>query len=133
MQLLLVLWMMIVLPCISQEKYRIDDTNYYCYSPEENRVIGLIFTEKEECDKLLDLSIQRLNVCNLQKITLENDIKAYKFFSDSIQVRFDNQVKLTNDCRDEKEKIKESLKTWKHVSYGTITSTIVLIIIAIVK
>ena len=97
---LIILFLMIVLPCLSQAKYQINNKIYYCYTPNENRVLALLLNDRLEYKELIIQKDARLELYKHIIVTLEDNDKIKDEAIYNLTTKFDKQIELTNQYYD---------------------------------
>jgi len=117
---------MIVSPVISQTNYVIGSDTIVGYTKKENRTIAIIFQDRNKLEELNFDNELIINTYKINEIKFKNNEKAY-LNKDSI-----NTVK-TNQLNNQLFKETKSKNTWKLIGTGGIATTLLFVIITILR
>lgn len=107
---------MIQSTAISQVILKHGDTNYHCYTPNENRILGLTIYQKLSQDTLL--------VLYKDKISIKDSIIKYQYDAISIQ---DSVIQKQNVVIQKDKRTLQKMKYFKFATVGLLITTIIFI------
>ena len=123
---------MIVLPCLSQTKFQINNKSYYCYTPDENRILAVLLNERIEFGELIEYKDARIELYKDIIVTMEETDKIKDTTINKLTLKLDKQIDLTNKYYDdyllESEK-SDKLRKWLLASGSVNLAFLILIIL----
>ena len=124
--LILALLVMIVSPVISQKNYVIGNDTIVGYTKHENRIIAIIFQDRNKLEELNFDNNQLLFEYQTTKLKLEDNMKQFSI-KDSINNININKlnIKLTKETK--------SKNTWKTIGQGGLVVSTILFIVTLLK
>ena len=117
---------MIVSPAISQKNYIIGNDTVVGYTKKENRIIAIIFQDRNKLEELNFDNELIIDTYKVNQFKLEDNIKQFGIKDSTRQA----ENKILND---KLNKTVTSKNTWKVIGTGSLISTIVLVIINVLK
>lgn len=116
---------MIALPCTSQIRYTIDDTEYTCYTKSENRAIAILLLQGERDSMLLSNCVNTISMLEAQVASLNNQIVIKDEYAKLANRNYENASKLAK---------KESKKNrfLKRIVWGELGVIGILVIVILV-
>ena len=117
---------MIVSPVISQKNYVIGNDTIVGYTKHENRIIAIIFQDRNKLEELNFDNNQLLFEYQTTKLKLEDNMKQFSI-KDSINNININKlnIKLTKETK--------SKNTWKTIGQGGLVVSTILFIVTLLK
>lgn len=117
---------MIVSPVISQRNYVIGNDTIVGYTKQDNRIIAIIFQDRNKLEELNFDNNQLIFELEDSKLKLQDNIKQFGI-KDSTNNSIINKLntKLTKETK--------SKNTWKTISQGGIVISTILFIVTILK
>ena len=117
---------MIVSPVITQKNYVIGNDTIVGYTKHENRIIAIIFQDRNKLEELNFDNNQLIFELEDSKLKLEDNIKQFGI-KDSTNNSIINKLntKLTKETK--------SKNTWKTIGQGGLVVSTILLIVTILK
>lgn len=121
-------YLMIVLPSLSQEKYSINDSSYYCYPIEDNKIIALLLNDRISYKGLYDNEVNKNVLLNYIIKSNEELIAEQLDNIDSLKYKFDMQLEQNIELREDLE----NSNKWKVIYKIGVTTSIIINIILLI-